>query len=118
MKRASDILGAVQDGRWGGASARARAVADRWAAAAWLAARRGSGRGPDPALVRDALEAALLPAGATTRLVADPERLPAPPAAIGRPHASSPAAGPPLDQLPPAAVGPSLAAVAAEVDAL
>jgi glycosyltransferase involved in cell wall biosynthesis len=99
MKRPSDILVAIQDGRWGGAIARARAVADRWAATPWLAARRGSGAGPDPALVRDALEAALLPSGAKTRIVGNES-------------------GPPLDHLPPAAVGPALAGLAAEADAL
>src|SRR6187551_1836065 len=113
MKRPSDILVASQDGRWGGAIARARAVADRWAAAAWLAARRGSGEAPDPALVRDALEAALLPAGAETRVIGGRS-----PAAIGHPDEPSAAAGPPLDQLPPAAVAPALAGLAAEVDAL
>jgi glycosyltransferase involved in cell wall biosynthesis len=99
MKRPSDIVVAIQDGRWGGAAARARAVADRWAAAAWLAARRGDGEPPESALVREALEAALLPAGAKVRVVGDDS-------------------GPPLDHLPPAAVGPALAGLAAEVDAL
>lgn len=99
MKRPSDILVAIQDGRWGGAIARARAVADRWAAAAWLTGRRGAGEESDPALVRDALEAALLPAGAEVRMVDNDS-------------------GPPLDHLPPVEVGPALAGLAAEVDAL
>src|SRR4051795_9491206 len=117
MKRPSDILVAVQDGRWGSAIARARAVADRWAAAAWLAARRGSGGGPGPALVRDALEAALLPAATKVRVVGAGGET-ALPTAVGRPDAAPAAAGPPLDHLPPAEVAPALARLAAEVDAL
>src|SRR3954449_10335727 len=113
MKRPSDILVAIQDGRWGGAIARTRAVADRWAAAAWLAAPRGDGEGPDPALVRDALEAALLPAGAKVRMVGVGGETALPTASV-LPDAASP----PLDQAPPAAVGAALAGLAAEVDAL
>ena len=96
MKRPSDILVAIQDSRWGGAAAQARAVADRWAAAAWLAGRRRGrvGEPADPELVRDALEAALLPAGAR----------------VLEAHA--------LETDPPAAVGAAMAELAAEVDAL
>src|SRR3954454_19778174 len=97
MKRPAAILVAMQDGRWGGAIARARAVADRWAAAAWLAARRGEAEGPGPALVRDALEGALLPAGAKGRMAGAVGETPLP-TSTGLPDA----AGPPLDQAPPA----------------
>src|SRR4051794_2407634 len=117
MKRPSDILAAIQDGRWGGAAARARAVADRWAAAAWLTARRrGDGEPPSPDLVRDALEAALLPAGAKGRVVPELDRVPLPWPAVasGAPldHVA------PLDHLPPAAVGAALKELAEGVDAL
>src|SRR3954452_16446614 len=104
MKRPSDILVAIQDGRWGGAIARARAVADRWAAAAWLAARRGDGERADPALARDALEAALLPAGAKVRMVGAAGET-ALPTATGRPRGApaSPAAPRPPRRRRPAA---------------
>jgi glycosyltransferase involved in cell wall biosynthesis len=86
VKRWSDILAAVEDSRWSGAAVRVRGLADRWAADAWLALRRRPGRAADPALVRDAMDAALLPPGTVVKRVDDvAEQAPAAvPAALAR----------------------------------
>jgi glycosyltransferase involved in cell wall biosynthesis len=67
LKRPSHILLAHQDSRWTAPVVRLWRAADRYAAAGWCLVRRAAPVGElEPAvseLVRDALEAALLPAG-------------------------------------------------------
>ncbi len=128
MKLPSDILPALKDSRWAAPAMRLRGLADSVGARAWLAARRRSGRGRRPAaldpavarLVRDALEAALLPAGLSLRFTGPrADELRAGLSELGvetRAGVLVVAGG--LEEQRPAGVAERIAALGAEADAL